>query len=150
MLFRTHLAFGFVLGALAIPLLHPTNQLVFIALVLLGSALPDLDHPQSKLGRKVKIFSMLFKHRGFLHSIFGMALLAFPFSLIFPQVYVLGVMLGYLSHLIGDAATREGVHPFAPVTTLRLRGPFRTGTVIEHALFVLFVILGVWKILAFL
>jgi inner membrane protein len=90
-----------------------------------GSLLPDLDHPESALGRRLPLISVplsrLVGHRGVTHSLlavvglFGvlLAVVAIPAyqglgGLIMPLV------MGYLSHILGDAMTPSGVPLFWP------------------------------------
>lgn len=48
------------------------------------------------------------------------------------QVYLLGVNIGYLSHIILDMITREGVPLFRPLFKFKVSlGPFKTGSNIE-------------------
>ena len=67
MQFKTHLLFGMFLGLLVLPILNPNNSILFVMLVLIGSALPDIDHPNSKVGKWFKPIGWLFEHRGFFH-----------------------------------------------------------------------------------
>lgn len=90
-----------------------------IPATLLTSLLPDIDHPQSVLGRRFRWLShpiaRAFGHRGFTHSLLavigGIAL----FNLKVPQHWVVpadafqGLVLGYLSHIIADMLTPAGV-----------------------------------------
>lgn len=83
--------------------------------VTLGSLLPDIDHPQSYLGRRLRILSVpinkLFGHRGFTHSIFFTLLLGIataPWWAVNPLFFG-GLLLGYSSHLLADMTTPSGV-----------------------------------------
>ena len=75
-MFKTHIAAGFLAGIFAVKYLAPANQILFMGLVLIGAALPDIDHPKSKLGSKFRIISMFFEHRGFFHSLFVLPVIA--------------------------------------------------------------------------
>nr|BET44860.1 MAG: metal-dependent hydrolase [Candidatus Aschnera chinzeii] len=89
--------------------------------VLFGSLLPDIDHPCSLLGSKFRFISIpisrLCGHRGFTHSFCAwLLIILFFFKLPCNQItcdFVLteGLLLGYLSHIIGDMLTIRGV-PF--------------------------------------
>lgn len=68
--------------------------------ILIGSILPDIDHPRSLLGR-LNIFARFMSHRGFCHTLLGCAVLSLPFLCIkgaAPYVFLGGVF-----HLFGDA-----------------------------------------------
>lgn len=86
---------------------------------LLTSLLPDIDHPQSIIGQRLKWFSVpvarVFGHRGFTHS-----LLAIIVSIILIQLKISptefipvdvfhAMIIGYLSHLLADMLTPSGV-----------------------------------------
>jgi len=76
-----------------------TTQPMDIFFIMIGSLLPDIDHPRSMLGR-LNIFSGLMTHRGFCHTLVGCVILSLPFLCIHgaaPYVY-----LGTISHLFGD------------------------------------------------
>ncbi len=134
-MFWTHLVFGFLLGTLGIMYFSPENQILFILLALIGSALPDIDHPNSKLGRKAGIIGLLFQHRGFFHSLFMLLIIAIFASLITKGVYLYALVIGFGSHLLIDSITREGIMPFHPIFQFRLRGPIYTGKTMEWIIF---------------
>ena len=75
-MFKTHLAIGFLMGLFSLKYFHFTllNSILFLFLITIFSALPDIDHPKSKYGRYLWFLSIpisfIFKHRGFFHSIF--------------------------------------------------------------------------------
>ena len=150
MMFRTHVAFGFLVGLFLLQMWSPNNQILFMIMVLLGSALPDIDHPESKVGKRVKIIGFLFEHRGFFHSIFAalilyLVLLSFS-SFAAYSVYITGLVMGYLSHILIDAITKEGIMPFHPLSRFRLNGFIRTGKVLEYIILVLLILFDAWKL----
>ena len=146
MMFKTHAAFGFLAGILAIPHIHPLNQIVFMFLVMLGALLPDIDHPKSKIGRNFRIIGFLFEHRGFFHSLLVIPVIAFIiYYFTHSTTYILPLGIGYVSHLVSDAITKEGIMPLHPLTRLRIRGFVRTGGALEYVFFFLVVILAVCK-----
>lgn len=147
MMFKTHLAFGFLLGLLGLHYVQPENQLLYMALVLFGSALPDIDHPRSVVGRKVKIVAFLFEHRGFFHSLFAVILAAGAAAAFLPLNYAYALSLGYFSHLLIDAVTLEGIMPFHPLTRWRIHGFLRTGAFYEVVVLIAIVLAdGYWLI----
>lgn len=91
--------------------------------VMLGSLLPDIDHPQSYLGRRLPFLSVpifkLFGHRGFTHSFLSLGLLtiasAFYWSV--NPLFFGGILLGYFSHLLADMCTPSGVPLLYPDKT---------------------------------
>lgn len=107
-----------------------------LGLVALGTALPDVDHPGSTIGRKVKWLSwpinQLFGHRNITHSLIAIvaaAWLASQFSLLVPLAF------GYALHLLGDFVTPAGLKLFWPVPKV-FRSPVTipTNSIIEYAL----------------
>lgn len=105
-------------------------QLVPVALA--SALLPDLDHPNSLLGRRLPWISgplsRLFGHRGFTHSllavgagIWGLGQFQAPGTL--SEVVKDGLIIGYLSHLLGDWLTPAGIPLFWPLRR-RYRLPF--------------------------
>jgi inner membrane protein len=145
-MFKTHVAFGFLAGIFSMGYIHPLNQIVFLALVMFGSALPDIDHPQSKIGRNFKIVGFLFEHRGFFHSFLVIPLIAFGiYYFTHSLVYVLPLGIGYISHLLSDAITREGIMPLHPISRWRMNGLVKTGGAFEYVFFFLVAVLAVYK-----
>ncbi|MBI6215737.1 metal-dependent hydrolase [Proteus sp. DFP240708] len=103
------------------PALADGDWFHMIPAVLLGSLLPDLDHPGSILGRLFRIISLplskLCGHRGFTHSLLAFCGLAILWETqVSPRWDISAdifhaLLLGYLSHLIADMLTPAGV-PF--------------------------------------
>lgn len=84
-----------------------------LAAAVLGSLLPDIDHPNSWAGRKLRPISvplsLLVGHRGITHSLLavigGIALLAAMGG----NWVAAPIIIGYLSHLAADSLTPSGV-----------------------------------------
>lgn len=168
MTWRTHLICG--LGSLWV--LEPfgvgssDSYALWIGGAMLGSLLPDLDASESKIrhlgwrqdGLRVEPLQPLatlahraFGHRGFLHSVGGLAFcaaLAAPTAKYLGGAFYGGILLGYASHLLADALTKSGVplwqwRPSAPPSRARrvhlLPRPLRftTGSMAEEAFFML-------------
>lgn len=99
---------------------------------VIGSWLPDICHPQSKIGRKVPIFSWLisstFGHRTITHS--WLMILAFTFLFMasnLPAALTYGLLIGVASHLVLDAFTDQGIQFLWPFP-VRVRFPLHTST----------------------
>lgn len=122
---------------------------------MIGGLLPDIDNATSDIWDKVRggsILAMIVKpliggHRLISHSIIGMAIAGFllkQFLFAISHVLVVdmniiwwSIMIGYVSHLIADSLTTEGVpwllpirirFGFPPVKFLRIK----TGGLLEH------------------
>ncbi|MGD9732935.1 MAG: metal-dependent hydrolase [Desulfamplus sp.] len=88
-----------------------------LALLAGGAVLPDLDHPQSFIGRvffPVSIpLSNWLGHRGAFHSFWLWGLVAFA-GFFWKPFFVLGA--GALLHVFADCATVSGVRAMSPFT----------------------------------
>ena len=91
----------------------------------IGGLLPDLDHPQSVLGRRLPMISVplarLFGHRGMTHSLFAVVILLAALVAVTTMYSWGGVawlvpplIIGYLSHILGDSMTPSGIPLFWP------------------------------------
>lgn len=147
-MWKTHLAFGFLVGLFLIQFFRPQNQILFMALICLASVLPDIDHPNSKVGSKVKVIGFLFEHRGFFHGIAAIFLFSILSYMLFRQfIYAEAVFYGYLSHLISDSITHEGIMPFHPLLKFRIKGLIKTGAAAEYLIFLILVIFDIYKVI---
>jgi len=136
MLYRTHLALAFFAGMLTLPLFSPGNQILFLLIIMFSALLPDVDHPNSKIGRYLKPIGFLFEHRGFFHSIFPVILFVFLLTTFGKNVYIWPFVIGYCSHLVGDLVTRQGIMPFHPLSRMRITGWLKTGSGMESIILV--------------
>ncbi len=154
MMFKTHLAFGFLISLLAVKLFNLSNPWLFIPLATIFSGLPDIDHPKSKYGRKLFFISipisLFFKHRGFFHSVFPPVIAFFVLSYFNLKFLGLAIMFGYISHLIGDALTKEGINFLHPFSTFRIQGPITTGAKLESFVFFVIILANIFLSLRFL
>lgn len=158
MLKKTHLAFGSVCGLFALPYLpllgihipEPTLHITapgfetYGAGVLLGALLPDIDKRGTTISRRVPILpwvlSKVFGHRTALHSLLFVALLYYVLPMWLPMAFVAGLVIGVISHLLGDMMTPQGIQLLWPVKVdIRLPVTFKTGGLIENVLCVLFI-----------
>ncbi|PTQ51909.1 MAG: Membrane-bound metal-dependent hydrolase YdjM, induced during SOS response [Hydrogenibacillus schlegelii] len=128
----THLA----TGALAGMILYRTGADVSIAAAtVIGSLLPDIDHPGSKLGRRVPVIShimYLFGHRGVTHSLLFVLILAAAGHFAWTPAY--GLALGAAVHIAADMFTPSGVPLFWPLGRRYSLFGFRTGGVVDFLL----------------
>ncbi len=142
MTYKTHLSFGILFSAvffLTIKKLELTPALATILIfsTLLGASVPDLDTPTGELWQKVPAGSILSRvihpvfiggHRHLSHSLIGMGIFYFLFSLVlkmfshdsvFMIQYSVNALtaftLGFASHLFADSLTEEGVPLLFPL-----------------------------------
>lgn len=140
------------------PLAHVSlaTMLVSIGANLVGGITPDIDQPTAYIWHRVPAGSLFGKivqpmlggHRFISHSILGVFLFGFVTKyllgllhrvLLVDMHYVwLAFMIGFISHLIMDTFTREGVPWLFPIPFHFGIPPFRfmrmkTGGVVERA-----------------
>ncbi len=122
MMAGSHVALGAAAWMLAAPHFgQEALQPAGLGLAVLGSLLPDIDHPKSWAGRRLRPLSTLitavFGHRGVTHSLLALAgcwaVLRYG---ALPRGWAAPVVTGYLSHLLADLLTPRG---------LRLAWPLR-------------------------
>ncbi|MFC1687037.1 metal-dependent hydrolase [Patescibacteria group bacterium] len=164
-----------VIGANTVWIPVLCNVPVFPWFILIGAfaaLLPDLDASESKIKHlslsgyigkmriRIKpfaplsmIFSRLFGHRGALHSLTVVVIVAVATSFLIPYTSVVTWYLfifGYASHLVADACTRSGIELFWPFKNRFRFFPkilrIRTGGMVDSLL----LILGTGGIIIFL
>lgn len=91
-----------------------------------ASLLPDIDMPNSKLGKVVKpyakIINKLFGHRTITHSVLWLIpMIIFLVKYIDTEFALLwaGIITGFMSHIISDTFTKGGVPWLYPFKTKR-------------------------------
>ena len=154
MIFKTHMAFalnitiGLELANIIIIGNSYYEKVFFYSFLLLGSVFPDIDEPNSFIGKKFPIISdflsFSFGHRGFTHF------LIFPLLIFFGLYFFIddeckpllfAFCLGNLLHQVGDMLTNTGIkHYFYPLSDVSavllprcLR--FNTGMLFEKFVF---------------
>lgn len=115
-----------------------------LAMVGLGSLLPDIDHPNTRLGRKYHFISRHCTHRGITHTLLFPALFTFLMYLtslfnspslgdskvackavdilvhIVPASLLFGLAIGWLSHVIADLFNPKGCPILWPIIPYRI------------------------------
>ncbi len=146
MLTRSHRLFSIAvveLGLIATDtfLINPTANIILLLATGVGASLPDIDEYNSSTSRKSIInFSLFLRHRGITHSLLGW--IAFSTILYFimnhfspialsmtkPLNYWdsiwLGLVIGYLLHLIEDSFSKQGVEWLTPFFKKRRKKKF--------------------------
>lgn len=148
----THMLIGLTTGAAVAAYFHVPPFLPVVTLLavsVLGSVLPDIDHPASFISRRVGLLGWpfrLFSHRGFTHSILATLILAFALTYIeAPAPLGMALLLGYLSHLLADSMTRAGIRLLWPWRIrVGLPRPLAVGSQIEGLIGILAMILSTW------
>ncbi len=147
----SHAALGVAAWAWAAP--HLGAQALdpaALALAAGGGLLPDLDHPQSWVGRRLRILSRplaaVFGHRGATHSllaVLGTSLLLHAHGV--SRAVSEPLVVGYLSHLGADLLTPAGLPLAWPLRGSVAVPLCRTGSAFE--ILVVAAVLG-WTALA--
>lgn len=131
------------------------NKFIFLIAVVFGSLLPDIDEPNSYIGRRFSFIAyplkiLGIKHRTITHYLI-FPLFIFLISFFLEGIYKLiavGIAFGVLMHDIGDLLTKGGIkgffYPFLKDKTIRLlpkEFAFYTNSITEHIIvFILFLV----------
>lgn len=118
MLWRTHFLAGATAGLLLVGHTDVKTAAVSAGVAGVAALLPDIDSPDSKIGRLVPVIPRLFKtvvgHRGAMHSAAGaviallLAVALLGWRTHVPKLHDL-ILVGYLSHLVMDSFNPQGV-----------------------------------------
>lgn len=124
---KSHLTCGLIagIGCAAISLkfknISPTQFVSIAACSSAASLLPDIDMPNSKLGKKFgfisKIINKLFGHRTITHTflwIIPLIILLYKYSETEYSYILAGTLVGFVTHIFSDTMTRGGVPWFWP------------------------------------
>jgi len=141
------------------PIYFPSSASSFGAIlggIYFGSLLPDIEEPESYIGNKFKLFSIVIasfiKHRTLTHYLITpLLIIALSLSLLTPysfsQLFSISLAIGMLMHDMGDMLTNGGIRgfffPFFPNTRIALLPSFlrfETFGFVEH-LFILAILL---------
>ncbi len=115
MMARSHMVLGAAAWIWAAPHLGlPSLDPPAIGLAIIGALLPDIDHPSSWVGRRLRVISRplaaTLGHRGVTHS--AVAVLVCLVVLHwqgFRRATIDPLVVGYLSHLAADLLTTGGL-----------------------------------------
>lgn len=123
---------------------NPTIWALGIGGLLVGSLIPDIDHGNSYISKKLKplsrITSKLFKHRGPTHSLLGSGLMIgllyyflkiLGLGKIYLEVIIKGFSLGIVSHIVLDMLTPAGISIFYPLWNKKLH--LTTGQIKDYS-----------------
>lgn len=141
------------------------EHLLFIyAFVIFGSLVPDIDEPNSYIGRRFRVVStitsLFFKHRSMTHFlIFPLSVFSLSFltqDMVMKNI-IYGISFGILMHDMGDMLTKGGIvgffFPFfinKKIALLPYALRFYTGSAIEHIFISFLVVLNAYLLGNFL
>ena len=141
---HNHIATGVIAGSLVAYAaeLDPGKAVAFIGITTVCSLLPDMDHPSARLPRMLMwpgralavLIASIFGHRTLTHSVLGVGLLGAGLAFIpqFPAHCYWAVILGCVTHIVGDMLTVSGVPIFWPHPRDFRIGRMRTGGQFEQ------------------
>lgn len=145
-----------VMATQPLPQMTLATALVAFSANMIGGLAPDIDQPTAALWNRIRGGSILGKlvkpflggHRYISHSLIGIALFGFVSKIILTamssvllvdmEIVWWAFMIGYVSHLIMDTFTTEGVPWLFPIPVKFGIPPFRftrmkTGGVVEKS-----------------
>lgn len=137
MMAKSHVVVGLTTWLVVAPWLHaPPLAPSCMLLALIGSLLPDIDHPASWVGRRLppvsKVISRAFGHRGITHSAFAAVALTVCLNRSgYSHASVAAVSVGYLSHLAADMLSPAGLRLAWPLRKTWAIPIYRTGKASE-------------------
>ena len=146
---KTHIIGGLA-ASLAFAQVSSYDPVLLMGAGVVGALIPDICHGGSKMGRTFplvsKVINSLFGHRSLTHSllflfVIGVLLNAFVSN----ESVVAGILVGMVSHLLLDMATKNGIKLLFPLK-IRVRFPLttRTGGVVESLVFAALSLLSVY------
>lgn len=150
MMAKSHVVVGFASWVATAPLLHlPPGDPGSLALAVAGSLLPDIDHPNSWIGRRTRPVSTAIAaalgHRGLTHSAVAVAgLVALLLHAGYRQAEVSALAVGYLSHLAADMLTPRGLRLAWPLRKTWGIPLCRTGSPMETSIVIALVCGVAW------
>jgi inner membrane protein len=122
-----------IISFISVPKMSLATFVVAIGTNMIGGLLPDIDDETSDIWDKIRggsiisrlIHPLLGHHRMISHSLFGMALIGLFLHYLLNtinQIFLIdmniiwwSIMIGFLSHLVMDSLTIEGVPWFFPI-----------------------------------
>lgn len=148
---RSHVVVGLAAWMAVAPSLHASRtDAINLGLAVLGALAPDIDHPQSWVGRRTRPVSTalagVLGHRGVTHS--AVAIVGLTWLLLhlgYRQAIVTPLAVGYLSHLAADMLTPRGLRLLWPSSRTWGLPLCRTGSPTETLIVLALAGLTVWQ-----
>lgn len=119
---KSHIILATGIGVTTAMIIAPTDinhSIELVSFSILGGLFPDIDLPQSTLGKVTKpistILNRLFHHRGFIHSPLFAMIICFLLYKYLNFYFFIGFTVGIASHIISDTMTKGGIpwlYPF--------------------------------------
>jgi len=125
----------------------PFDAPMVLTMLVVGSLLPDIDHPRGFLARQFYLFKRTSRgirkfvtHRGIFHSLLA-ALIATAVVWLVSMFYNLEMLavacflLGFISHLTLDSLNPTGIKWLQPFSKAKVKDGIRTGSFLEKVFF---------------
>lgn len=153
MMETTHAAFALLCYYIIAYLAElPFDVPAVLSFLIVGSLLPDIDHPRGFLSRQPYLFkrtsrgvSKFVTHRGIVHSLLA-ALIASAVVWVIAMFYnwetlaVACFFLGFVSHLAADSLNPTGIKWLQPFRKAKVKDGIRAGSATEKLFFSLTVV----------
>lgn len=146
---KTHIIGGLA-ASLALANVMNYDPVLLVGGGVVGALIPDICHGGSTIGRTLpmvsKLVNMLFGHRSFTHSLLFLLFVGFALkSFAVNESVGVGLLIGMISHIVLDMATKNGVKLFFPFK-VKIRFPLttRTGGAVEYVVFAALSLLSVY------
>lgn len=149
MLGKTHIVNSVAIAAIPLTInIIDTQYTIILFLVAIGSLIPDIDEPNSIIGRKLKFLSypinIFFGHRTITHNLILFTALAI-FFYTKEYTYLLALNVGILLHILQDSITYQGIkNGLFPIRRLGYNFVlfprafrFAVGSITEYIIFIL-------------
>lgn len=150
MRYHTHIVSSLAVGTGIAAYTPVSFTIAYAAGLTLGSLLPDIDKPNSYIGRRsfgvAKQVNKAFGHRGFTHSLLAWGAITIVLLLQHFSPFTLGLCLGYAFHVLADYCSSQGVPLLWPFSKKRYRFviTYRTSSFLETLLFYCFLVLFIY------
>jgi len=144
MMLKTHLALSLLVAIMFFN--HVSNRLVFFAVIIFATIIPDIDTGFSTAGKNIFLRPLQFfvKHRGVFHSFTFCIIASFVIAYFWP-ILALPFFLGYGFHLLLDSFTKEGIMAFWPWRKTS-SWHVATGSRVETSLFIILMVIDLLMI----
>lgn len=159
MLVATHIITTLNIMALPLTVLNVSLTQTYIYLVmasLLGTLLPDIDEPDSTIGKRFPFLAypinIFFGHRTITHNIvFAVTVILIGYAM--NSIFIIGLGIGIVSHIIGDSITLGGINgALFPIVLSNKKFAllpyslrFKVGSVEEYIVFISLFILFIYQ-----
>lgn len=132
MRYQTHVSVSLFFGAGLAKVVNFPLSIEYLTGLALGSLAPDVDEPNSWIGKRTlgvsHAIKALFGHRGVTHYPLTWSVLTTGLLLVFPGQFSVGFSIGYAAHLLGDFLSKSGIPLKGPFSKKRYKFPlYRTG-----------------------